>query len=66
MNLNDDDEAKQYLATQELLANKQSTFIWTSGSDVQKVWKRHGWIPPTEYRNDYMFGKNREIGKAHG
>jgi hypothetical protein len=66
MNLNDDDEAKQSLATQDLLANKQSTFIWTSGSDVQKVWKRHGWIPPTEYRNDYMFGKNREIGKAHG
>ena len=66
MNLNDDDEAKQSLATQELLANKQSTFIWTSGSDVQKVWKRHGWIPPTEYRNDYMFGKNREIGKTHG
>jgi hypothetical protein len=51
------------ITTQELLASKQSNFVWTSGSDVQKVWKRYGWKPPTEYRNDYMFKKNRDVIK---
>jgi hypothetical protein len=23
---------------------------WTPGSDVQSLWKRHGWIPPSEKR----------------
>ena len=38
-------------------------FVYKKGSDVQLLWKRHGWIPPTEYRNDYEFKKNRE-GKS--
>ena len=25
-----------------------------------KTWKRHGFVPPTEYRDDYFFKKNRE------
>lgn len=36
-----------------------SNFIWTSGSDVQKVWRKYGWIPPSEYRKDFLFSKNR-------
>ena len=40
--------------------NPLDNFKWTSGSDVQAVWKKHGWQPPTEYRNDYLFKQNRE------
>lgn len=35
-------------------------FVYMKGSDVQRTWKRYGWTPPTEYRNDYEFRKNRE------
>ena len=34
---------------------------WTRGADVQSVWRRYGWVPPTEYRTDWLFGKNREV-----
>lgn len=33
---------------------------WTHGADVMSTWKRHGFVPPTEYRTDYRFGVNRE------
>jgi len=23
-------------------------FKWESGSDVQTLWRKHGWIPPSE------------------
>jgi hypothetical protein len=49
----------------ELLMNKQSKFRWTSGSDVQQVWRRYGWVPPTEVREDFLFAKNREISKIN-
>lgn len=35
---------------------------WTHGADVMATWKRHGYRPPTEYRNDYRFKINREEG----
>ena len=35
-------------------------FRWTSGANVQAVWKKHGWVPPSEYREDYLFKQNRE------
>jgi hypothetical protein len=38
-----------------------SAFIYTNGSDVMKTFKRYGFVPPTEYRNDYLFKKNREM-----
>mgnify|MGYP003329959764 FL=1 len=34
----------------------------THGADVMATWKRHGYRPPTEYRNDYNFKTNREEG----
>lgn len=41
--------------------DKDSKFVWTTGADVQKIWRKYGWTPPSEYRNDYLFKKNREI-----
>jgi hypothetical protein len=37
-----------------------ASFVYKKGSDVQQIWRKHGWIPPTEYRNDFEFKKNRE------
>lgn len=28
-------------------------------TDVQRTWRKFGWTPPTEYRCDYEFAKNR-------
>jgi hypothetical protein len=25
-------------------------FVWTSGADVQKTWRKYGWTPPSEKR----------------
>jgi hypothetical protein len=35
-------------------------FKWVSGADAQKIWRRYGWRPPSEYRTDYLFAQNRE------
>jgi len=43
----------------ELATSKNSRFIYKSGADVLKTWKKTGWTPPTEYRTDYEFGKKK-------
>jgi hypothetical protein len=40
--------------------DRDSRFVYASGSNVMGTWKKYGFVPPTEYRDDYMFGKNRE------
>lgn len=40
-----------------------SKFKWTTGADVMATWRKHGYVPPTEYRNDYLFKLNREANK---
>lgn len=37
--------------------------IWTHGADVMATFKKHGFAPPSEVRNDYLFKINREQGK---
>lgn len=44
-----------------MMIDKGSVFVYTKGSDVMKTFKRNGFVPPTEYRNDYLFKKNREM-----
>jgi len=46
---------------QSHMTDRNSTFVWTKGADVMKTFKRHGFVPPTEYRNDYLFKKNRDL-----
>jgi hypothetical protein len=43
-----------------MLLDFNSKFVYTGGADVMKVWKRYGFVPPSEVRNDYLFKINRE------
>lgn len=43
-----------------MACDTNSKFIYQSGSDVQKTWRKYGWVPPSEYRTDYEFCKNKE------
>lgn len=45
-----------------MVLDKNSKFVYKRGSDVMKTFKKYGFIPPSEYRNDYLFKKNREAG----
>lgn len=46
------------------LTETNSTFKYTPGGNVQSVWRKYGWVPPSEYRNDYMFKQNRESAEG--
>jgi hypothetical protein len=35
------------------------SFRWSAGANVAAVWRRYGWVPPTEVRDDYLFKQNR-------
>ena len=43
-----------------LAVDINSKFVYSNGSDVMKTFKRYGFVPPSEVRNDYLFKKNRE------
>lgn len=53
-----EDKPKQSMPP--LALDKDSKFVWTLGADVMKTFKRFGFVPPTEYRNDFLFKVNRE------
>lgn len=40
-------------------------FKYKAGGDCQSIWRRYGWVPPSEYRDDYLFKTNREQGDNH-
>ena len=50
-------ELKKPKAEMPLAIDKDSAFVYQGGADVQKVWRKYGWVPPSEYRTDYEFGK---------
>ncbi len=52
-------EEKKKKPVTSLAVDLNSTFVYQSGADVQKTWRKYGWVPPTEYRSDYEFAKNR-------
>ena len=47
------------MENEKLAIATKSTFKYSSGSDVQKIWKAYGWIAPSTTRNDYLFKANR-------
>ena len=53
-------EEKKKRPVTAMATDKNSTFVYQSGADVQKTWRKYGWTPPSEYRSDYEFAKNRE------
>lgn len=51
---------KQLVLVEE--KKKEPLGKWTTGADVMMTFKRFGFVPPTEYRTDYLFGTNRAGG----
>jgi len=50
---------EESMENEKLAVARNSTFKYSSGADVQKLWKAYGWTPPSTYRNDYLFKANR-------
>ena len=48
------------------LTKPNSTFKYTPGGNVQATWRKYGWVPPSEYRDDYLFKTNREATQGEG
>lgn len=36
--------------TDPLIPVGHPDFIWTAGADVQATWRKYGWVPPSEQR----------------
>ena len=53
-------EEKKKKPRTPMATDLNSTFVYQSGSNVQATWRKYGWVPPTEYRDDFLFAKNRE------
>lgn len=53
-------EPKAQQKKQPLAIEKGSKFVYKRGADVMKLWRSYGFVPPSEYRDDYLFKKNRE------
>jgi hypothetical protein len=45
--------------SEKMAISVKSTFKYSSGADVQKLWKAYGWVAPSTVRNDYLFKSNR-------
>lgn len=37
---------------------------WIRGTDVQHVWRKHGWVPPSEYRRDFQANSLKSHNEA--
>ena len=56
-------EEKPQEVKPSMAVDRNSKFVWTRGADVMKTFKRYGFVPPTEYRDDFLFKMNREMSK---
>jgi hypothetical protein len=57
-------QVKEAVNKPPLALDKDSKFVYTAGADVMATWKKYGFVPPSEVRTDYLFGKNREARKG--
>ena len=48
---------------QDMATDINSKFVYTGGADVLKTFKKFGFVPPTEYREDYLFKFNRDANR---
>jgi len=53
------DENLTNVRKRTLIGEPKSTFVYTSGADVMATFRKHGFVPPSEVRTDYLFGSNR-------
>lgn len=58
--IRNEEKKKKVSKPAPMAIDTNSTFVYQTGADVQKTWRKYGWVPPTEYRSDYEFDKNRE------
>ena len=54
-------EVTEKIKQPALAIDANSKFVYTNGADVMKTFKKYGFVPPSEVRNDYLFKKNREM-----
>ena len=47
--------APKFDPTTGSLLDEGSTFRWVRGADVQKTWRKYGWIPPTETKFKHVY-----------
>ena len=45
--------AKNIPADMPATGKRQGEHVWTPGADVQSLWKKFGWTPPSQTRIDY-------------
>lgn len=50
---------EKVMENEKLAIASKSTFKYSSGADVAKIFRAYGWKAPTTYRNDYLFKENR-------
>ena len=44
--------AKKQVDRPPMLLDSNSEFVYKRGSDVQAVWRKYGWTPPTEMKGE--------------
>jgi hypothetical protein len=53
-------EQKEDKKQSNLAIAPNSTFVYSGGSNVLATWRKAGFIPPSEYREDFLFGVNKK------
>jgi hypothetical protein len=40
--------------------DEEFKYVRAMDTDISRTWRKMGWLPPSEYRTDYLFATNRE------